>query len=198
MWQIRNFLSEVSTKTLIHAFVTSHIDYGNSLLYSIPRYQIDNSGGSRPGGFVALWCFGGFDPKKRGPPLDPPMDRLQKIMNEGALIVYHILRFCDITSALANLHCLPVQLRIHFKIAPLVFKTQHGLAPSYLAELIHLKTPGRCSVRTAVQNHERKKISVLNVLHSLAGNFSLTSLFFSHVMENESPSNVYSHGISRR
>ena len=77
--------------------------------------------------------FGGFDPKISWPPLDPPMDRLQKIMNEGALIVYHILRFCHITSALANLHWLPVQLRIHFKIALLVFKTLHGLAPSYSA-----------------------------------------------------------------
>lgn len=34
--QIRNFLSEESTKTLIHAFVTSHLDYCNALLYGIP------------------------------------------------------------------------------------------------------------------------------------------------------------------
>ena len=37
--QIRKFLSDDSTK--IHAFVTSHLDYCNSLLYGIPQYQID-------------------------------------------------------------------------------------------------------------------------------------------------------------
>ena len=39
--QIRKFLSDDSTKTLIHAFVTSHLDYCNSLLYGISQYQID-------------------------------------------------------------------------------------------------------------------------------------------------------------
>ena len=39
--QIRKFLSEDSTKTLIHAFVTSHLDYCNSLLCGIPKYQLD-------------------------------------------------------------------------------------------------------------------------------------------------------------
>ena len=38
--QIRKFLSEESTKTLIHAFVSSHLDYSNSLLYGIPQYQL--------------------------------------------------------------------------------------------------------------------------------------------------------------
>ena len=39
--QIRKFLSDDSTKTLIHSFVASHLDYCNSLLYGIPQYQID-------------------------------------------------------------------------------------------------------------------------------------------------------------
>ena len=33
----KNFLSEDATKTLMHAFVTSHIDHCNSLLYGIPK-----------------------------------------------------------------------------------------------------------------------------------------------------------------
>jgi hypothetical protein len=39
--QIRKFLTPDSTKTLIHAFVTSHLDYCNSLLYGIPQYQFN-------------------------------------------------------------------------------------------------------------------------------------------------------------
>ena len=37
--QIRRFLSIDSTKTLVHAFVTSHVDYCNSLLHELPQYQ---------------------------------------------------------------------------------------------------------------------------------------------------------------
>ena len=39
--QIRKFLNPESTKTLVHAFVTSHLDYCNSLLFGVPKYQID-------------------------------------------------------------------------------------------------------------------------------------------------------------
>ena len=37
--QIRKFLSQETTKTLVHAFVTSHLDYCNSLLFGIPQCQ---------------------------------------------------------------------------------------------------------------------------------------------------------------
>ena len=39
--QIRKFLSEKATVTLIHAFLTSHLDYGSSLWYGVPKCQID-------------------------------------------------------------------------------------------------------------------------------------------------------------
>ena len=39
--QLRKFLNPESTKTLAHAFVTSHLDYCNSLLFGVPKYQID-------------------------------------------------------------------------------------------------------------------------------------------------------------
>jgi hypothetical protein len=38
--QIRIFLSIDTTKSLIHAFVTSHVDYCNALLAGIPQYQV--------------------------------------------------------------------------------------------------------------------------------------------------------------
>ena len=39
--QIRKYLSGESTKCLTHAFVTSHLDYCNALLYELPQYQYD-------------------------------------------------------------------------------------------------------------------------------------------------------------
>ena len=40
--QIRKYLSAESTKCLIHAFVTSYLDYCNALLYKLPQnYQYD-------------------------------------------------------------------------------------------------------------------------------------------------------------
>ena len=38
--QIRKFLSVDATNTLVHAFVTSHVDYCNSLLYGVSQYQL--------------------------------------------------------------------------------------------------------------------------------------------------------------
>ena len=39
--QIRKFLTVQSTKTLIHAFVSSNLDYCNALLFGVPKYQLD-------------------------------------------------------------------------------------------------------------------------------------------------------------
>ena len=38
--QIRKFLSVDATNTLVHPFVTSHVDYCNSLLYGVSQYQL--------------------------------------------------------------------------------------------------------------------------------------------------------------
>ena len=38
---IRKFLSRVETKSLVHAFVTSRVDYCNSLLYGLLASQLN-------------------------------------------------------------------------------------------------------------------------------------------------------------
>ena len=38
--RIRRFLTREATETLIHAFIFSHLDYCNGLLYDLPDYQI--------------------------------------------------------------------------------------------------------------------------------------------------------------
>ena len=39
--RIRKYLSRRSTETLIHAFVSSRVDYCNSLLYGLPAHQLN-------------------------------------------------------------------------------------------------------------------------------------------------------------
>ena len=41
LYNIRHFHSTEATKILIHASVTSHLDYCNSLLSGLPKYQLD-------------------------------------------------------------------------------------------------------------------------------------------------------------
>ena len=38
---VRKFITQEACEKLVHAFITSRLDYGNSLLSGIPDYQID-------------------------------------------------------------------------------------------------------------------------------------------------------------
>ena len=67
------------------------------------------------------------------------INRLQRIQNSAARIVSRWPRHEHITPVLENLHWLPVQQRIMFKVVLFVFKCPNGLAPPYLAELITVK-----------------------------------------------------------
>ena len=117
--QIRKFLSMDSTKTLIHAFVTSHLDYCNSLLAGIPQYQLQ---------------------------------RLQKVLNAAARLIYQSPRHSHITPILISLHWLPVKFRVDFKIALLVYKALNGSAPSYISALLSPKSASKYDLRSDDQD----------------------------------------------
>ena len=40
--KIRKYLTEETTKILVHAFVSSKLDYCNSLLYGLPKHMISS------------------------------------------------------------------------------------------------------------------------------------------------------------
>ena len=104
--QIRKFLTVQSTKTLVHAFVSSHLDYCNALLFSLPKYQLDH---------------------------------LQKVQNAAARVIFQIPKFDHITTALIDLHWLPVMFRVLFKLLLFGYKSLHNQSPPYIKDLWSLK-----------------------------------------------------------
>ena len=76
------------------------------------------------------------------------IQKLQRIQNMTAKIVTGVNKHASSTTALKSLHWLPIRLRIEFKIATLVFRSLHGLAPSYLRDLIRPVSVTRRGLRS--------------------------------------------------
>jgi hypothetical protein len=98
---VRGSLTTAALKTLVHAFISSHLDYCNNLL-------------SRN--------------------TDSLLGKLQSVQNAAARLITGACKFDHITPVLSALHWLHVRQRITFKVALLMYKCLHGLAPSYLAK----------------------------------------------------------------
>ena len=58
------------------------------------------------------------------------------MLNASARLIFSMPRYWHITPLLLDVHCLPVNQPIAFKILLLVYKVLHQLAPSYLVDLI--------------------------------------------------------------
>jgi len=68
------------------------------------------------------------------------IQRLQSVQNAAARLVTGASRRDHITPVLRQLHWLPVKQKIDFKLAVLVYKSLHGLAPPYLSDACQLVT----------------------------------------------------------
>ncbi len=115
LFELRKFLSETDTKTAAHAFVTSIMDYGNSLLY---------------GASVAS------------------IEKLQVLQNTAVRAVRKKRKLDHISEDRFEIHWLPVEARIKFKILLMTWKCIHNRAPIYLQELLKI-VPGH---RTQYKN----------------------------------------------
>ena len=118
LWKIRRYLSHSACVTLVHAFISSKLDFCNSLLYGLPKGSLK---------------------------------KLQHVQNAAARLVTFSRNQEHITPILYNLHWLPVEQRIIFKILLLTFKILNDQAPSYLCDLVETYVPTR-SLRSSSQN----------------------------------------------
>ena len=62
---------------------------------------------------------------------------MQSVLNAAARSVFRLRRFDHVTPALIDLHWLRVPERVQFKVATLVCRCLHGLAPQYLTASLH-------------------------------------------------------------
>ncbi len=68
------------------------------------------------------------------------LQKLQRIQNMAAKLVFRQPKFSHVTPLLTQLHWLPVEYRIEFKLLILTFKGLHGLAPEYIQNMFVVKT----------------------------------------------------------
>ena len=77
---------------------------------------------------------------------------LQSVLHSAARLILRIRKYDRISATIREeLHWLPLHHRIRFKTCALVHKCLHGLAPSYLIDMIGLVSnePGRRHLRSA-------------------------------------------------
>ena len=98
--------------------ITCRLDNGNTLLYGLPKYQIQG---------------------------------LQSVHTCDARLVKRLSKFGHTSPLLFELHWLPVEHRIVFKILLLVFKSLNDLAPTYISDLLTQYIPSR-SLRSSNQS----------------------------------------------
>ena len=69
--------------------------------------------------------------------------KLQRLQNVAAKIIVGGSKYEHVTPILRELHWLPVESRIHFKIMVLVHRAVNDTGPVYLQELVNMYRPGR-------------------------------------------------------
>ena len=98
---------------ILKLFITCRLDNGNALLYGLPKHQ------------------------------SPVCTRLQSVQNCAARLVKRYSKFGHTSPLLFELHWLPVEHRIVFKILLLVFQSLNDLARSYISDLLTPYIPSR-------------------------------------------------------
>ena len=83
------------------------------------------------------------------------LNRLQLVRNRAACIVTFTEKYEHITPSLIDLHWLPVEYRIIYKMLLLVYKAINGLSPSYISNLLRF-----CSSSYSLRSCSNKLLQV--------------------------------------
>ena len=132
------YLSQDDLATVIHATVTTRLDYCNSLYGGLPSTL---------------------------------MRKLQLIQNAAARVLTNTPWKSHIRPTLQQLHWLPVESRIRFKVLVLTFKAIHGSGPTYLRDHLSLYSPQR-TLRSSdanlleIPNNQAIRLASTNFLSS--------------------------------
>ena len=112
LWKISKRLTNRNIRIqLVHSGILSRVDYCNSLYTFLPKKQTK---------------------------------QIQTLINSSVRFIFHITgkdRWEHITPRLQELHFLPMQYRVQFKICLMVFKSLNSKSPTYIQELIKLRKP---------------------------------------------------------
>ena len=74
---------------------------------------------------------------------DHLLTKLQRVQNAAARLITKTRKHDHITAVLINLHWLPIKQRIEYKLLLLTCRSLHGLAASYLSDLLIRYEPTR-------------------------------------------------------
>jgi len=116
-------LTHEAARTL-QAFISSRLDYCNSLLYGLPQSLIGK------------------------------VQSADSAQNAAARLLTGTRRGDHISPVLRQLHWLPVQTRVDFKLACFVYSSLSGQAPPYLADDIHWVSEGQLKTSTPLVHRQ--------------------------------------------
>ena len=85
------------------------------------------------------------------------LDRLQKLQNRSARLIYQVNKRNSATPLIRELHWLPVEQRIKFKISVHVYNCVYGSSPVYLQDLISKYNSGRQGLRS---NRDQTRLAI--------------------------------------
>lgn len=78
------------------------------------------------------------------------VNRLQKLQNNPARIIFSQSKYTHISPLLQQLHWLPVRQSIHFKTSVNMYKAFSNKLPRYITDSLDLSTPGHSGLRSGL------------------------------------------------
>jgi hypothetical protein len=108
------------------------------------------------------------------------VSKFQRVQNTAARLVTRKKKYEHITPTIVALHWLAFKFRCQYKLLLYAFNALHGLAPSYLGELIHFYKPAQSfrsqsaaliempkNPRTKIYGERRLDVSTATLWNSL-------------------------------